>query len=304
MTTVNPNIHAPLDGEFFGRPTRQTSQHFGVIGTGRPSGCAISHFPPSISTISPTDFLHHSFEAVHKLEIDAEVLGEKLDTILSSHISSPLKVSTASKDDVCYSDEVFDENQPPALSFRDALDSDSSSDIVPPPASRVNRQPFSILFVERQPTRRLSQETSHTNSPPSSSARLAILEPKPRLAWHTTYEQLLISASKEASGNCSTTIETDMPRGLARIRTKAPHHIDLWLANKSDEPPDRILVPVKGDSERAYFPRAPLMKNVPLPETSPSDDNSFDRQPPTVIMTARRQVLLDMLNYRPTRVYS
>ena len=262
----------------------------------------ISHFPPSISTISPTDFLHQSFEAVHKAEIDAEMLGEKLDTILSSHISSPPKVSSAPRDDVCSSDEVFNENQPSALSFRDALDSDSSSDIVPPPASRVNRQPFSILF-ERQPTRRLSQESSHTNSPPSSSARLAILEPKPRLAWHTTYEQLLISASKEASGNCSTTIKTDMPRGLARIRAKAPHHIDLWLANKSDEPPDRILVPVKGSSEGACFPRAPLMKNVPLPETTPGDGNSFEHQPPTVPITPRRQVLLDMLNYRPTRVY-
>ena len=304
MTTVNPNIHAPLDGEFFGRPTRQTSQQFGAIGTGRPSGGVISHFPPSISTISPTDFLHQSFEAVHKAEIDADVLGEKLDTILSSHISSPPKVSTAPRDDVCSRDEVFNENQPPALSFRDGLDSDSSSDIVPPPVSRTNRQPFSILFVERQSTRRLSQESSQTNSPPSSSARLAILEPKPRLAWHTTYEQLLISASKEASENCGTTIKTDMPRGLARIRAKAPHHIDLWLANKSDEPPDRILVSVKGGSERAYSPRAPLMKNVPLPETTPSDGCSFEHQPPrTVPITPRRQVLLDMLSYRPTRVY-
>jgi hypothetical protein len=297
MTTVNSNIHAPLDGEFFGRPTRQTSQRFGVIGTGRPSGRVIPHFPSPISTMSPTDFLYPSFEAVHKAEIDGEVLQEKLNTTLSSRISSPPKVTTAPTDDVCSNNEGFDENQPPALSFRDALDSDSSSDIVPPPASRVNRKPFNVLFVERQSTRRFSQESGYTNSPPYEPARLVILEPKPRLAWHTTYEQL-VSASKEASGNWSTTIKTDMPGGLARIRARAPQHIDLWLANKPDEPLDRMLAPVKGGSDRPSFPGAPVMKNVPLPEPTLSGD-----QPLAVPITPRRQVLLDMLNYRPTRVY-
>ena len=252
MTTVNSNVDAPLDGEFFGRPTRQTSQRFGVIGTRRPSGRVIPHFPSSISTTSSTDFPYPSLQAVHKAEIDAGVLREKFNTTLLSHISSP-KVSTAPTDDVGSSGEVFDENQPPALSSRDTLDSDSSSDIIPPPTSRVNRKPFSVLFVERQSTRRFSQESSCTNSPPSESARLVILEPKPRLAWHTTYEQLLVS--EETSGAWATTTKTDMPRGLARIRAKAPHHIDLWLANKPDEPPDRILVPVKGGSERSCFLR-------------------------------------------------
>lgn len=275
IAMVTSDIHAPLDGEFFGRPTRQNNQRFGAIGTG--------------NSISPTDFPHQGFEVVHKAEIDVEVLQEKLNTTISSHMSSPPKVSTAPEDDVCSSDEAFDKNQPPTLSFRDAFDSDSSSDIVPPSASRVNQQPLSALFDEWIATRQLLQESSHTNSPPSSSARLAILEPKPRLAWHTTYEQLLISASEEALGDCSTTIKTDMPRGLARIRAKAPHHIDLWRANKPDEPPDTMMVAVKGGSERACFPCAPL-KNVPLPETTPGNGHSVGYQAPTVPITPRRQV--------------
>ena len=93
-----------------------------------------------------------------------------------------------------------------------------------------------------------------------------------------------------------------MPRGLARICAKVPHHIDLWLANKADEPPDRMLVPVEGGSERPCFPCTPLMKNVPLPETTPIGGCPFEHQPPTVPITPRR-VLLNMLNYRPTRVY-
>ena len=269
MTTIDSNFQAPLDDESFARPTRQSSQRFGVIGPGRPSGSVIPHFPPSISS---ADFTSPSFQAVHKAEIDAEIFREKLNVTLSSRISSPPKVSTAPTDNVFSTNEVFDGNQPPALSFKDALESDCSFHIAPPPPSapRVDRKPFSILFDERQSARRFSQERNHTNSPSSESAYLAILEPKPRLAWYTTYEQLLISSSKEASGNWSTTIKTYMPRGLARLRTKAPHQIDLWLANKPNEPPARILVPVKGGSERPCFPRTPLMKNVPLPETTPS----------------------------------
>ena len=275
MTTVDSNFHAPLDGEFFGRPTRQTSQRFGVTGPGRPSGSIIPHFPPSISS---ADFTSPSFQAVHKAEIDTEVFREKLNATLSSSISSPPKVSTAPTDNVLSSNEVFDEDQPPALSFRNAFDSDSSSDNVLPQEFRVNRQPFSVLSVDRQSTYRFSQESNYTNFLPSKSARFAILEPKPRLAWHTTYEQLLISRIQRSFGKLERHHQDGYAEGVWRgyVPKYLTISIDLWLANTVDESPDRMLVPVEGGSERPCFPHTPLMKNVPLPETTPSGGCSFE----------------------------
>ena len=87
----------------------------------------------------------------------------------------------------------------------------------------------------------------------------------------------------------------------------------MSICNKTDELPDTIPVNpadtaadtlevgakgVKAQGRR-HFPRAPLVKNNPLPVTTPTDKGLFDYQPLSVPITPRRQVFLDILNYGP-----
>lgn len=297
---VNPNdIWVPLDGEFFGRPTRQTAQPFGAIGTGRSTARTVGNHPlpvPLLSTISPTDFaLPTRFRTIHNVKIGVEVIPEKLNATLRSRVSPPPQVETLSPppDDFCLS-EVFDENEPPAMTYQDADNSDSSDDLFPSPGSRLNRIPFGVLFVERQTTRRVSQESGYTNSPPSKVVQRAILGPQ-RAVERTSYEKSDVAPFKEAVGSWSGT----KTKGLARIRAKAPQHIDILTANKSNELPDAVAInPADwaavdilndilshgcrsiGQKKNAGLVPAPLITapRVGLP------------------MTPHRQVLLDILN--------
>jgi hypothetical protein len=317
---VNPNdIWAPLDGEFFGRPTRQTAKPFGAIGTGRFTARTIPNHPlpiPTLSTISPTDFAFPTrFRTIRKANIGAEVVQEKLNATLRSRVSPPPQVKTLSPppDNFCLSD-VFDENEPPAMTYQDVENSDSSDDLIPSPGSRMNRMPFGVLFVERQPTRRVSQESGYTDSPPSKAVQRAILGPQ-RAVERTSYEKSDIAPFKEAVGSWGGT----KTKGLARIRTKAPQDIDIQAANKSDELPNAVAInPANwtaadilidilshgpwsiGPRESAGLVLAPFTK-VPLPISSSINFDFFDDGLITaprvgLPMTPHRQVLLDILN--------
>jgi len=315
---VNPNdIWVPLDGEFFGRPMRQTAQPFGAIGTGRFTARTIPNHPlpvPTLSTISPTDFAFPSrFGTIRKAKIGAEV--EKLNATLRSRVSPPSQVKTLSPppDDFCLN-EVFDENEPPAMTYQDAENSDSSDDLIPSPASRVNRMPFGVLHVERQANRRISLESGYTNSPPSKAVQRAILGPQ-RVVERTGYEKSDVAPFKEAGGSWGGT----KAKGLARIRVKAPQGIDIQEANKSDQLPNAVAInPADwtaadilndilsqghqsiGQKENAGLVPAPFTK-APLPIASSTHFDFFDDGPVTpphvgLPMTPHRQALLDILN--------
>lgn len=241
---VNSNIWAPLDGESFGRPTRQTAHPFGAIGTGRFTARTIPKHPlpvPSLSTISPTDFVFPTrFKTIYKVKIGAEVSQEKLHVTMGPCVSPPPQIETlSSSPDDLFLNEVFDENEPPATTYQDdhAENSDSSDDLIPSPGSRLNRMPFGVLFVERRATRRISRESGYTNSPPSEAVQRAILGPQ-RAVERTSYEKSDVAPFKEAVGSWGST----KTKGLARIRAKAPQAINTLTANKSNELPDAVAI--------------------------------------------------------------
>jgi len=97
----------------------------------------------------------------------------------------------------------------PAMSFSVASDSDSS-DIVPPPAWRVN-QSLSLSASSLSGGRPLISSHRKVAMPTRHlPTQLALSSSNPnRMAHH-----ILVSASKEASGAWGTTTKTDMPRKL------------------------------------------------------------------------------------------
>ncbi|KIK03407.1 hypothetical protein K443DRAFT_676742 [Laccaria amethystina LaAM-08-1] len=83
----------------------------------------------------------------------------------------------------------------------------------PPPAWRVNRSLSASSLSSGRPF--IGSQRKAAKPTCRLPTQLA-LSTQP--ACHTTYQQLLVSASKEASGAWGTTTKTDMPRQLGEYR--------------------------------------------------------------------------------------
>ena len=132
--------------------------------------------------------------------------------------------------------EVPDEDQPPAMSFRIAADSDSY-DIVPPPAWRVN---WSLSASSLSSDRQSSVLTGKQLRQLAAFLLISPCQPKPHGTPHTND---CWSRHPKKLRELRAPPPRRICRGnLAWIHAKAPRHIDLWLANKTNEPQDTIPV--------------------------------------------------------------
>jgi hypothetical protein len=211
-------------------------------------------------------------------------------------------------------DVVSDENEPPLHPFKEYAEDSSMfgvTMVIPEPKLRMKREPFAVLH--------LAEDSSDAN-------------PKPVVVELEEDEGSEKSAYSETGSPCTSDGEGGRPKGLIRLRAKAPPPIDMSLVNKAlqlerevhianriydiaisldsaaDSKVDRVRMK-DGFADECGIPNAPMMLNVPLPPVTPTALRSRVATPPAELalvipiirrpkmpMTPKRQALLDILN--------
>jgi hypothetical protein len=228
---------------------------------------------------------------------------------LADFYASVMPSAVQSLDDV-----VSDENEPPLHPFKEYAEESTVfgvTMVIPKPKLRVKREPFAVLHLAEH----------------SSDAK-----PKPIIVNLEEDGGSEKSAYSETGSPCPSDGEGGRPKGLIRLRAKAPPPIDMSLVNKAlqlerevsianriydgvislDSAADSKVDWVRmgdGSADERDIPNAPMMSNVPLPPVTPTVLRSRVTTTPVELalviptirrpkmpMTPKRQALLDILN--------
>ena len=217
-----------------------------------------------------------------------------------------------------FGDDVPDENEPPSDLFRDKIQGMGITGevvVIPEPKQRRKREPFAVLH--------------HAEHHSDAKPKPIIVKPEEGNGEQRRCCDTGLSCTSDSE------LEGNRPKGLIRLRAKAPPPIDMSLVNKalqlekesfiantiydSTESLNSIadskvgLVRMEGGSTDEHgIPNAPMMPSVPLPPVTP-----FASRPrvgvtgtmpveseliipaikrPKMPITPNRQALLDILN--------
>ena len=296
-----------------GRPERTTPPKYGVIARQRVSKVhspcrtkesAETH-PDAPSSRNAIPHAHHTDKegatgatTTQSASFEIRTFASPLPAALAEFGASVTPLTAGSLDD-----DDPDENKPPLDPFEEeAPKAGVLGEVVfiPEPGLRVKREPFAVLHLAEEKPR------------PATTEKGAEVDER-----NTLYE---------TGSPCTSDSKGDRPKGLIRLRAKAPAAIDMDLINKAleREREESVIADTICDSadsidltadskevrmdDRRGIPNAPMMSNVPLPPSTPATLGSrvINRpvelalvvpiQRPKLPITPRRQTLLDILN--------
>lgn len=309
-----------------GRPGRTTLPKYGVIAEQRVNNLDSDErklhlagaYQGAPSSCNP--LMHHTRHSEEEEAVHATTLPSANFEIRTSASALPVELaefcaSVTPQVVQSFDEDVSDENKPLVYPFKEGKDMGTFDEamIIPEPRHRAKREPLAVLHLD---------EDSSDTKP-----RVTIVKREDGRTEKSTWY--------EAGSPCIPEGESTRPKGLIRLRAKAPPPIDMSLVNKAIQLERELVIAptiqanaINLDSTKVDEDRmddgstsergvtyAPMMLSVPLPPVTPVVLRSRvvtvpvpaevalaipAVRVPKMPITPNRQALLDILNDHST----